>query len=82
MSYNMGDQLVADMFKVLSSPVRMHILRLLKDGPLCVCEIIKELGTEQSNTSQHLNVLKNVGLLDSRKEGLKVIYSIKYYEIF
>lgn len=82
MSSGMGNQLVANIFKVLSSPVRVHILRLLKDKPLCVCKIIEELGTEQSNTSQHLNVLKNAGLVDSRKEGLKVIYSIKYHEIF
>ncbi|TYQ13074.1 UNVERIFIED_CONTAM: ArsR family transcriptional regulator [Acetivibrio alkalicellulosi] len=82
MAENMGNQLVGKVFKVLSSPTRIHILRLLKDGPLCVCKIIEALGTEQSNTSQHLSSLKNVGLIQSRKEGLKVIYSIKYSEIF
>ena len=82
MSVGMGNQLVADVFKALSSPVRVHILKLLKDGPQCVCKIIEELGTEQSNTSQHLAVLKSAGLVDSQKEGLRVIYSVKHPEIF
>ncbi|MDQ2087799.1 metalloregulator ArsR/SmtB family transcription factor [Herbivorax sp. ANBcel31] len=79
---NMGNQLVGIVFKALSSPTRINILKLLKDGPLCVCKIIEDLGTEQSNTSQHLRALKNAGLIQSRKEGLKVIYSVKYYEVF
>ena len=81
MPVGMENRLVADIFKALSSPVRLHILKLLKDGPQCVCKIIGELGTEQSNTSQHLAVLKGAGLVDSQKEGLKVIYSVKHPEI-
>lgn len=75
-------QMISNIFKALSSPVRVKIIEMLKEGPLCVCKIIEGLGTDQqSNTSQHLNVLKNAGIVDSKKEGLNVIYSLKYHEI-
>uniref|UniRef100_UPI00195C950E metalloregulator ArsR/SmtB family transcription factor n=1 Tax=Desulforadius tongensis TaxID=1216062 RepID=UPI00195C950E len=74
-------QLKADIFKALSHPTRIRILELLKDGELCVCDIFEQLGVEQANTSQHLAVLKKQHILESRKEGLRVIYSIKYPEI-
>ncbi|MDR3565302.1 MAG: metalloregulator ArsR/SmtB family transcription factor [Negativicutes bacterium] len=57
-------KLTSDFFKTLSHPVRLNILRLLKDGERCVCEIIDELDIEQSNLSQHLGLMKKQGLLD------------------
>lgn len=77
----MATQLIANIFKALSSPVRVRIIEMLKDKPLCVCHIIEGLGMEQSNTSQHLNVLKSAGIVDYRKEGLNVIYSLKYPQV-
>ena len=74
-------QMISNIFKALSSPVRVKIVEMLKNGPLCVCKIIAGLSMEQSNTSQHLNVLKNAGIVDSRKEGLNVIYSLKYSRV-
>lgn len=74
-------QLKADVFKALAHPTRVGILELLKNGELCVCDIYEELNVEQANTSQHLAVLKNQDILESRKEGLRVIYSIKYPEV-
>lgn len=71
-------KLTSDFFKALSHPVRLNILRTLKDGERCVCEIIEELDIEQSNLSQHLGLMKKQGLLDSRKDGQKVIYRIVY----
>jgi ArsR family transcriptional regulator len=79
---NIGNQLVANIFKALSNPTRLKIIRLLKEKPLCVCEILPQLESEQSNTSQHLSILKNQGLLDSKKDGAMVIYSIKSPEIY
>lgn len=78
---NLSNQLIANVFKALSHPTRLQIVRLLKDKPLCVCEILPQLDSEQSNTSQHLSVLKNQGIVDSKKEGLMVIYKIKSQEI-
>lgn len=77
----MGNQLVANIFKALSHPTRIQIIRLLKDKPLCVCDILPQLESEQSNTSQHLSVLKNQGIVESRKDGLMVIYKIKSLEV-
>lgn len=79
---NMGNQLIANIFKALSHPTRLQIIQLLRQGPLCVCNIIEQIESEQSNTSQHLSVLKNQGIVESKKDGLKVIYSIKNHEIY
>ncbi|RCX17895.1 ArsR family transcriptional regulator [Anaerobacterium chartisolvens] len=79
---NMGNQLVSNIFKALSHPTRLQIIRLLKEKPLCVCEILPQLESEQSNTSQHLSVLKNQGIVDSKKDGLMVIYRIKSPEVY
>ena len=76
-----GNQLVTNIFKALAHPTRIQIMKLLKNGPLCVCDIIDNLQSEQSNTSQHLNVLKSAGLVESRKEGLSVIYNTRSQEI-
>lgn len=79
---NMGNQLVANLIKAISHPTRLHIIKLLKERPLCVCDIIEQIGSEQSNTSQHLTVLKNQGIVESRKDGLMMIYSIKNAKIY
>ena len=73
---DMGNQLVAAIFKALAHPTRVQIVKLLKEKPLCVCEILPQLDSEQSNTSQHLSVLKNQGIVESRKDGSMVIYRI------
>ncbi|AQS59618.1 ArsR/SmtB family transcription factor [Desulforamulus ferrireducens] len=71
----------ADIFKAISHPTRIRILDLLSDGEHCVCDIYEGLNVEQANTSQHLSVMKKQGILQSRKEGLRVIYSIKNPEV-
>ncbi len=71
-------KLTAELFKTLGHPVRIKILRMLSDGARCVCEMIEEIDIEQSNFSQHLGVLKKQGLIDSRKDGQRVIYWIAY----
>jgi len=68
--------------KALAHPTRIEILELLKEREKCVCELVPELGLEQSNVSQHLAILKKYGIIDCRKEGLKVIYSIKNKRVF
>lgn len=78
----MGNQLVSNVFKALAHPTRIQITKLLRNGELCVCDILPNLDSEQSNTSQHLTVLKNQGIVESRKDGSKVIYSIKNKEVY
>lgn len=79
---SMGNQLVAGIFKALSHPTRLQIVRILKDRPLCVCDILTQLELEQSNTSQHLSVLKSQGIIESKKDGQMVIYRIRSQQIY
>lgn len=71
----------SNLFKALGHPSRVQILEYLSSGERCVCDIISELELEQSNVSQHLAVLRRENLIESRKQGLKVMYQIKHPEI-
>jgi DNA-binding transcriptional ArsR family regulator len=59
----------AEIFKALADPCRLAIIRLLKEGELCVCEIMTALDRPQSSTSHHLSILKDAGLIKERKDG-------------
>lgn len=68
----------AEIFKALSNPVRLEIIDCLLDGEKCVCEIIDDLSKYgQPHISKSLTKLKKVGLIEDRKEGLKVFYRLK-----
>jgi ArsR family transcriptional regulator len=63
-------------FKALMHPVRLQILDLLRGGELCVCQIEAQLGQRQAYVSQQLAVLRRVGLIADRREGLNTYYRI------
>jgi len=67
----------AEVAKAIAHPLRIAIIDFLKDGEQCVCDIAEHIGSERSNVSRHLAVMVNAGVLDYRKEGLKVIYRLK-----
>ena len=67
----------AEIAKAIAHPVRIAVVDFLKDGPQCVCDIAEFVGSERSNVSRHLSVMANAGILEYRKEGLKVIYKLK-----
>ena len=67
----------SEIVKAVAHPVRMAILDFLKDGEQCVCDIAEHVNNERSNVSKHLSVMVSAGVLESRKEGLKVIYKLK-----
>lgn len=70
-------ELRAEVIKALAHPVRLKIIDILAGcEEKCVCEIMDELSIEQSSASKHLSVLKNAGIIDGRKEGLKVMYHL------
>lgn len=73
--------LKSNVFKALSDPTRLRILYLLKQGDLCVCEIMAVLEIPQSTISHHVNVLKTAGLLKSQKDGIWIQYQLKYPNI-
>lgn len=65
---------INDFLGVINEPNRLKILCLLNNKELCVCEIVQKLSLAQNLVSHHLAVLKNFGLLVSRKDGKKIIY--------
>jgi ArsR family transcriptional regulator, virulence genes transcriptional regulator len=60
----------------MSNPKRIHLLRILESGEKTVAELEKLTGLPQGNLSQHLALLRQLGLLKSRRAGLNVYYSI------
>ena len=59
----------AEIFKAMADPCRLKILYLLREGELCVCEIMVAVDRPQSSTSHHLSLLKDAGLIKERKDG-------------
>jgi DNA-binding transcriptional ArsR family regulator len=67
----------AQIAQAIGHPLRLEIIDFLKDGEQCVCDIAEQIGAERSNVSRHLSVMVAAGVLEYRKEGLKVIYKLK-----
>ncbi len=67
----------AEVVKAVAHPVRIAIVNFLKSRPQCVCDIAEHVGSERSNVSRHLSVMVAAGVLESHKEGLKVVYKLK-----
>ena len=63
-------------FKGLADATRLRILNLLLHGELCVCDIQFVLDSPQPNVSRHLTYLKNAGLVQDRREGARIYYSL------
>lgn len=68
----------ANLLKAIAHPMRIAILKYLDDGrQLNVTEIHEHLNIEQSTTSHHLGILKDKGILGSKREGKNTYYYIK-----
>lgn len=69
----------AGMLKAIAHPVRISIIGYLEDGKkLSVTEIHKQLGIEQSTASHHLGILKDKGVLLSKREGKNTYYYLRH----
>ncbi|MFF2090519.1 ArsR/SmtB family transcription factor [Paenibacillus sp. NPDC058174] len=64
-------------FNALSEPNRLHIVELLRDGPLTVGEIADRLGLNQPQVSKHLRVLSDVGLVEVQPVANRRIYKLR-----
>ena len=67
----------ADIFQALAHPTRIAVLELLEVGELSAGSLIEKLGIEQANVSQHLAVLRSKQLVNQRKAGTQVFYSLR-----
>ncbi|HUP47203.1 MAG TPA: metalloregulator ArsR/SmtB family transcription factor [Thermoanaerobaculia bacterium] len=63
--------------KAIAHPVRLRILCMLREGPLCGCQISAVVRLAQSTVSEHLSELRGAGLVAERKEGRWVEYRIE-----
>ncbi len=69
-------RLKAEVFKAMGHPLRLGIIEFLQQGEMCVCDIVAHVGTEISNVSKHLSLLKKAGLVADRRDGLRMMYSL------
>jgi ArsR family transcriptional regulator len=66
----------AEIFQALAHPVRLQLLDFLAEGPRCACEIEPAFSLDQSTISRHLIALRRAGLVQARREGVRVLYEL------
>lgn len=66
----------AEVFRVMSAPMRLRIISCLCSGEKNVGELLEQIDTTQPNMSQHLNTLYLAGVLDKRRDGVQIYYRI------
>lgn len=66
----------ADLFRVMSAPMRLKIINCLCDGEKNVSYLLTQVNTTQPNMSQHLNTLYQAGILGKRREGVQIFYRV------
>lgn len=64
------------LLKALADDTRLRMVALLAQGELCVCHIASALDLNQPNTSQHLTVLRNAGVVECRRKGSWIYYRL------
>ena len=69
-------ELAAEIFRVMSAPMRLKIISALCNGEKNVSELLEAIETTQPNMSQHLNTLFTAGVLGKRREGVQIYYRI------
>jgi DNA-binding transcriptional ArsR family regulator len=63
-------------FRALGHPIRMKIVEILVDGPICVCDLGKLTGKRQPCISQHLAILRQAGLVTRSRQGWNIFYKL------
>lgn len=69
-------EVVAERFRALAEPARLHLLIALRDGELAVSDLVEATGLGTANVSKHLQQLHGAGYVTRRKEGLFVFYGL------
>ena len=74
--------LIADRFRMLGEPTRLHILSALREGERNVTELVAKTGFTQANLSKHLQLLLRVGFVKRRKAGVSSFYRLADRDVF
>ena len=69
-------EMAAEIFRVMSAPMRLKIISRLCNGEKNVSQLLEEIDTTQPNMSQHLNTLYQAGVIGRRREGVQIFYRI------
>ncbi|MCC0648693.1 ArsR/SmtB family transcription factor [Clostridioides sp. ZZV15-6598] len=69
------------LFKALSDETRLKILNILSGNELCACDILDEVNITQPTLSYHMKILNSCGLVNSRKDGSWIKYTLKNEKI-
>jgi DNA-binding transcriptional ArsR family regulator len=72
----------ADYLKAMAHPIRIRALEVLRQGEMGVAELQGQVDPQVANMSQHLSVLRSVGIVAARKAGPSVLYSVRDAEVF
>lgn len=67
----------ARVLKAMAHPSRLLLLEALVEGEVCVCDLRRLVGADLSTVSKHLALLRGAGLVEDRREGLKVFYRLR-----
>ncbi len=69
-------EMQADICQILANPKRLQIINLLKWGELSVGALVKTMGVAKANLSQHLSLMRQIGILSTRREGTTIYYRL------
>jgi DNA-binding transcriptional ArsR family regulator len=69
-------EMAAEIFRVMSAPMRLKVISCLCNGEKNVSQLLEEINTTQPNMSQHLNTLYQAGVIGRRREGVQIFYRI------
>lgn len=72
----MAEIIPSEVFKALSDQNRLRIVELLYDGELCACKLLEEMNFTQPTLSHHMGILMKAGIVNGRKEGKWVYYTV------
>lgn len=73
---------IAERLRALGDATRLEILHALDGAELCVGDVLERVGGSQANVSKHLAVLRRAGIVEARREGLKVYYRASDDSVF
>ena len=71
----------ADICKTIANPNRQAILDMMRSGEITVTELVNKTGISQANLSQHLAILRSKGVVNTRRDGNNIYYSISNMKI-
>jgi DNA-binding transcriptional ArsR family regulator len=75
-------ELVAERFRLLGDPLRLRLLQTLEGGELSVADLVAATGASQANVSKHLQLMLRGGVVQRRREGLFVYYTVRDPRVF